>query len=289
MLLSGADSESDTGIWKYQDYRLFVRDRLADLKKSHPSFSARAFCKTAGFRSPGYLRRILQKDRNLGIEGIRRVARGLRLSDAEKDFFESLVRFTQAGEESEKDHYWRELSEKRKTAPARTLTSAQNYLFLRWYYVAILEMVRLGSDEKKNVLWLQNHIHPAVPEFKLRQAVEELKHMGLLNEDEEGCLSRAETMLALANDEKTPLGIMSSFHAQMSQLAVRAAMTHAPQEREFSSLTIALSEKGFQQVKQKLRELRNLLHTSLENAEHENDRRTVAAQINLQLFKLNRQ
>jgi len=81
------------------------------------------------------------------------------------------------------------------------------------------------------------------------------------------------------------LGV-TNFHMAMSHLAGRAVGRDGGRDREFSALTIALSDRGFERAKAAIREFRKVLHSLLEQEEVEP--RTAVAQINLQLFKLAR-
>lgn len=222
--------------------------------------------------------------RNLADKGIGMIARGFRLSEAERRYFESLVKFNQAVSHEEKDRYFRELSQNKKFLAAKPLIAAQYQLFSHWYYVAILELVRLPSKTPKDASWLQRRLQPEVGLREVKKAVADLKTCGLLTEEPQEGLSRQEAMLA-TQDEIKSLSV-ANIHSQMSYLAARAVMKEPAPEREFSSLTVITSERGYQRAKQEIQKFRKKLHSILE--QENDDPKDFVGQLNLQLFKLSK-
>ena len=84
----------------------------------------------------------------------------------------------------------------KKFLKAKPLTAAQYNLFSHWYYVAILEMIRIDTPEIKNLLWLKNNLNPPVSPKLIKRAVAELKVLDLLEEKKNGDLMRRDAMLA---------------------------------------------------------------------------------------------
>ncbi|MCC7343410.1 MAG: TIGR02147 family protein [Deltaproteobacteria bacterium] len=269
-------------VFDFTNYRRFLRQRFSELKKKNPLFSFRSFNRLAGLSSSGFLKLVMDGKRNLAEAGIEKIARGFKLNESEKKYFRALVRFNQAKTNEEKNQRFLELSRNKKFLAAKPLTSAQYRLFSHWYYVAMLELVRLDAGEKRDLAWLHARMNPQVEWKSIKQAAEELKKLGLLEESAAGYLGRLEAMLTTP-DEVQSLSV-ANFHQQMCRLAARAVMQEDSSDREFSALTIASSEKSFQKAKQEIQKFRKKLHSILEQ-----DReapRTFVAQINLQLFKL---
>ncbi len=270
-------------VYDYTDYRRFLKDRFVDLKKRNPLFSYRSFNRLAGIQSSGFLKLVIDGKRNLATEGIAKIVQGFRLSEAERNYFELLVKFNQARNHEEKDRYFHEISQNKKFISAKPLTHAQYHLFSHWYYVAILECVRAETKSVKDIHWLQQSLNPPVGLKDLKIAVRELKKIKLL-EEKNGNLIRHEAMLT-TNDEVNSISV-ANFHVQMCQMAARAVMQEDPTEREFSTLTIVTSEESFRKAKHEIQKFRKRLHSILEQ---ENDRpKTFVGHINLQLFKLSK-
>lgn len=97
-------------IFEYLDYRGFLRDRLLEIKRRNPAFSLRAFNRLAGFRSSATLKLVMDGKRNLAVDGIRRIARGFKLSEDESRYFRFLVFFNQAKDHEERDFHFQEIN-----------------------------------------------------------------------------------------------------------------------------------------------------------------------------------
>ncbi len=266
------------------DFRLFLKERLQQIQDKNPNFSHRAFNRMAGIKSPGFLKLVLEGKRQLTDATIRSIARGFKLNQQETNYFTSLVKFNQSETEEEKDMRFKELSQNKQFKAAKPMTAAQYQLFSHWYYVAILELVRLEIPGAKNVEWLHYIIQPEVELKNLKTAVKDLKQLGLLKEDKSGRLDSTEAMLT--TDEAVASLSVANFHHQMSGLASRVVMTEPADKREFSALTIALSPKAMEIARQEIQNFNKKLHSMLE--QETTERKTLVAHINLQLFQLSK-
>ncbi len=272
-------------VYDYIDYRRFLNDRFSEMKKERPSLSYRVFNRQAGIKSSGFLKLVVDRKRNLAEAGIRMIAKGFRLSDAEERYFELLVKFNQATNNEEKDRLFRLLSQNKRFLQAKPLTAAQYRLFSHWYYVAILESTRIDTRQAQTIQWLQRVVHPPVSIKHIKKAVADLKKMELLEEIKGGVLRRMENMIT-TGDEVSSIAV-ANFHVQMCQMAARAVMQEDAKNREFSALTIVTSEASFQKAKQEIQKFRKKLHSILE--QESDGLKQFVAHLNFHLFKLNRQ
>lgn len=269
-------------IYNYTDYRKYLKEKFEELKKTKAQFSYRYFNRLAGIKSSGFLKLVIDGKRNLADEGISKIAKGLQLSDNEKRFFFNLVKFNQASTHEEKEYFFTEISKNKGFIKAKSLIAAQYALFSHWYYVAILELVRLDDQVTKNLDWLSHRIYPTVGIRELKKAVKDLKKLKLITQNHDGSLSRQETMLTTPDEVQSVA--VSNFHIQMSNMASWAVEHHQPETREFSALTSAMSQRGFQLIKRELQEFRRKIHSILEQEDHEE--KEIVGHMNLQLFQL---
>jgi uncharacterized protein (TIGR02147 family) len=273
---------SHPSIYDYLDYRGFLKDRFLEIKKKNPLFSYQSFSRMAGAKSTSFLKLVMDGKRNVSDEGIGMLARGFHLSEPERKYFECLVKFNQAKIHEEKDRYFRELARNKRWLSAKPLAAAQYRLLSHWYYVAILELVRVPSDRPKDACWIQKRLRPEVELKEVKAAVAELVRLDLLAHDGHAGLVRNEAMLA-TDDAVRSLSAVN-FHAQMSQLAAKAVAEQKAREREFTTLTVVTSEAAFQRAREEIRKFRDHLHSILEQENEEP--RDFVGHFNLQLFRL---
>ena len=111
--------------------------------------------------------------------------------------------------------------------------------------------------------------------------MKDLEEFGLIARNEDGNWVRTDTMITTP-DEVASLAVIK-YNAQTSQLAFNSLKKDPVEDKEFSTLTVAVSKDDFENVKKKIQEFRDELHTMLESSG--NDKADVAV-INFQLFKL---
>jgi uncharacterized protein (TIGR02147 family) len=271
-------------VYDYVNYRSFLKDKFNELKRKNPRFSYHSFRRLSGMGSPSYLKMVTEGHRNLGDPGIAMVARGFKLNEADTKYFYTLVKFNQAATTEEKDRYFRELSHHKKFLEAKPLTNAQYQLFSHWYYVAILELLRLDAGKKKkNTEWIKKNLKPEVGLVEIRHAITALVSLGLLT-TRSGVLECTEAMLK--TDEDVEDIAITNYHVQMCELAKHSVLHDTPHNREFAALTLITSAKGFKRAKQEIRMIRDNLHSIME--QDKEGKKTIVAHINMQLFQMNR-
>jgi len=267
-------------IYDYLDYREFLKKRVEYMKETNPNFSYRYFNMKSGLKSSGHLKLVMDGHRNLGKKGMYNIARGLGLSDKESRFFEHLVCFSQAKTAEEKDHFYGKLVDHYPPKHAKIVEATHYKVFAHWYYIAILELVRL-DDFRESARWISKKLRPNVPLEKVETAISELEEAGLLIRDDNGKLIRSEQMIA--TPEKVRSVAVIRFHEQLTHLGVNALKRDPVIEKEFSTLTIAMSKDNVERLKEKIQEFKKELHGMLETSVAE---KTDVVHINLQLFKL---
>lgn len=270
-------------VFTYLDYRRFLKERFIELKRERKTFSYRNFNRKAGFKSSGYLKLVMDGKRNLAPEGMYKVCRGLGFSREESRYFENLVKMNQAGSHEEKDYHFKELTKTPAAKTANSIAVSQYKLFAHWYYVAILEMIRLDNFDE-DPKWISKRLSPTVSPAKVRKALNELSSLGCLKRNGSGRLIRADQMISTPS-EVGDIALFG-FHHQMLDIA-REALNHAPAtERDFSTLTIALSEENFKKLKTMTQDFRKCVHGGLEDG---GSSKTIVAHMNIQLFKLTKE
>ena len=276
------DTDTMTTIYNYLDYRKYLDDKVASLKSDTAHFSFRAFNKRAGFGSPSFLRMVINRERNLSENAAGQVALGLSLGRREAKHFVYLVQFNQAKSHHEKQYYFEKMLESRNFLKAKLIVASQYKICTHWYYVAILELIRVPSGEMKDEKWLQEHVSPHVSLPNVKNAVQDLLDAGLLKRKKSGSLERIDAMIT-TEDECSALCAVN-YHKEISKIAIHKVEHDNAKDREFSTLTVAVSQDTFEEIKGEMIEFRKRLRNILESQQDKNI--DQVAHLNLQLFKL---
>lgn len=261
-------------VFDYTNHREFLQAFYDINKKDKKYFSYRWFNSRVGLTSPSHLKDIITGRANVGHKTLTKLVKGLGLKKKESEFFEHVVYFNQARTLEDKKEYLEKIRLLRAPNQARIINELEQSLFTYWYNVALREMVLL-DDFKEDPDEIAKRFYDKVSPKQVKSAISKLIKLGFLKR-KNGKLIQSERHVA-SSDEVRSI-IMQSFHKQMLERAVQA-IDLPVHEREFSGLTIALSEEEFQELKDKIKEFRKSTVSKLNKSKR-------IYQLNMQLFPL---
>jgi uncharacterized protein (TIGR02147 family) len=254
-------------VFKYLDYRLFLKDVFVEKKKDNPHFSIRMVARRLGC-NPGFFNRVLSGQRNLSQQYVLKLGDILKLTVKQKNYFDLLVHYTQSKKQVEKDHYFRQLDVFR-SSKVKATGLAQHLMYSQWYYIVLREMLnavpcRDYSDETcKRISPL---FEPKVTSEQIKQAFATLDELGLLTRRTDGAFSAREQFITSGTD--IPQVVINRVLMQFMDLAKYAIDRFGRQERSLSTLTFSVSEKGYEKIRERLEQYRREI-LSLVNDEDE--------------------
>jgi uncharacterized protein (TIGR02147 family) len=235
-------------IYSYLDYRNYCSDFYNSNKKSDPKFSYRVFAKKAEV-APSYLKHVIDGRRNISPKMSLKFAKGMGLQQKEIDYFENLVRFSQAISLEEKALYFERLRRKRaKEIKSLGLAEAVD-LLSHWYVVAIKEIVvNLNSDD---VRLIQRCVRKKLPENLIQKTIDNLKELGWLRFEDGRWLS-SNSQVQFPDEVKSY--IVRSFHRQMLELATEA-LGDEIEDREFGAAMFTFPASRLPELKERIKEM----------------------------------
>jgi len=266
-------------VFEYDNYRAYLKDLYGFYKKTKPQFSYRYFSQKAGFRSPNFLKLVIEGKRNLSPERIERFTSALKLNKKETEFFRILVHLNQARTIGEKKLYAEQLMQFRSFRYIHPLRQDQYRYYAEWYNIPIRELTIL-SDFSEDPGWIARSLLPPISPQQAQKALDLLLQLGLLERDESGRLVQADAFIS-TGDEVTSTSV-ANYHREMIQKGSEALDRFPGPDRDISSVTMALSDKGFQEIKSLIQKFRKELLAIAD----QDQRPEGVYQINFQLFPL---
>lgn len=264
----------------YLDYRHYLKDFYREQKdKKGSRFSFRTFSRAAGLSSPNFLKLVMEGKRNLGPDGIACFKKALRLNKEESAYFENLVHFNQVVTDDERNEWYARLSTSRRYREIREIEKDYFVYFSHWYYAAIRELTLL-PDFREDPGWVAHRLAPPITPREAKTGLELLLKMGFLKRDKSGRLVQAEKTISTAREVQSLA--VANFHRQMIQKASESIDRTAPEKRDISSLTIALSREKFKEAKRRIQEFRRELNVLLSEEKGPD----AVYQLNFQIFNL---
>ena len=267
-------------LFSYLDYREYLRDYYNAAKENTSYMSFRYLSKRAGFKSPNYVKLVMDGERNLSAQGASKVASAIGLKAESRRFFLDLVRFNQSEAPEERNKAFERLSASQSFRDIRRLEQEVFEFLSHWYYPAIREMVA-RSDFREDHAWIGAQLLPQIKPDKVKDAIELMLSIGLLVRDDAGALERAEPNLTTGHVVQKLAA--SNYHRQMIKLAGESIERVHWEKRFMSTTTMCISREQYEDIKSRIFEFREQV---IGAASEPSDADRVY-QFSLQFFPLN--
>jgi uncharacterized protein (TIGR02147 family) len=266
-------------IYPYTDYRNLLKDYYAFQKKEVRSFSYRYFAVKSGV-SASLFKDIIEGRRRLSLEVMHKYSAAMNLTPREIDYFSAVVQFVNSKATEDKNFYFTEMLRLRGSTAIKLIDKGQYEFFRSWYHSALREMVSL-PDFVEDYELIAKRCIPKISAAQAKKSIEIMLHLGILHRNEKGILQPSDTVISSEYELKSL--ILRNFHSEMIGLAKEALDRFEPGEREISSLTLGISQKCYDRIKERIRtfkqELLNMVIEDTSNSE-------IVCQCNFQLFPL---
>jgi uncharacterized protein (TIGR02147 family) len=242
-------------IFNYLDYREYLKDFYSERKVEFPCFSYKHFANKAGFRSKGYLFGVINGNRNLSEESILNLQNVLKLGDKAFSYFSLLVAFNQAKALKQKNLYFEQLMQYNRRSTGKLVMQQQYQFYSKWYHNTIRELLTI-IDFKGDYAFLCKMIKPQLSVRQVKASIELMLKLGLVSK-QNGRYVPSEKAIT-TGDEVRSLAVQN-FHVQNQIIAAESIDTTPAQERDISCIVGALSQKGFETIKQEIQQFRKKL------------------------------
>ncbi|MEQ1724059.1 MAG: TIGR02147 family protein [Pseudobdellovibrio sp.] len=271
---------------EYMDYRLFLADfyfaKKQQTKLAIRPYSYAIFSAAADIKSPNYLKMIIENKRNLSLDMVSKFAKACSFNKAQTDEFRLLVVFNQAEDPADRNYALKQLSEyrveqklKHGELDRKVFEKVPNWIGWIIYAMVDQEGVVFETSQLKDLL------RGKVSESEINEALENLIKSGELSRDPlTNIITKGKPTEA---PDEIPSALVRKLQMQLMYLGLESLYQDTAKEREFGALTLSLTEKEFEDIKFKLRQLRKSLHkdNSIARTASKGER---VYQLNLQLF-----
>lgn len=290
-LLSQNTENSSTSVMmpalsEYMDYRLFLAEfyhfKKMQTRLSIRPYSYAIFSAAADIKSPNYLKMIIEGKRNLSPDMVAKFAKACGLNKSQGEEFRLLVFFNQSEDPADRNYALKQLSEyrmeqkiKHGELDRKVLEKVPNWIGWIIYALADQAGVTFQISQLKEIL------RNKASESEIVAALDGLLKSGELTKDPAtGVITKGKPTEA---PEEIPSALVRKLQMQLMYLGLESLYQDQPNEREFGSLTLSLTEKEFEELKFKLRQMRKSLNKDNSIARLAEKGQRVY-QLNLQLF-----
>ncbi|MBN1308221.1 MAG: TIGR02147 family protein [Chitinispirillaceae bacterium] len=266
-------------IFKYLDYRDYLRDHFHYNKSCHRFFSFRYVAGKTGLDASFYVK-VLNKQKHIANSAIPILATFLKLSKRESSYFSTLVHFNKAKSTDQETFYLQKLLLLRK--PVTTVLDNDLYEYLAsWWNVALREELNIISFQE-DYNDLASRFHPALSLQQAQRSIKLLQKLGLITSDGTGALRPTHDFVTTSGVDQ--IKAVRSYQKSALKLATRAIDTVPKELRDISTLTVSASRQCFETIRERINDLRREI---IELVRKDKDFEEVY-QINFQVFPLTR-
>lgn len=273
------NTKKKVDIFNYTDYRTFLKDYYTYRKGQNHHFSYRSFGQRTGV-APSVLKDIITGRRNLTLSIMQRYASAMKLTNREIRYFETLLRFANSKKNTEKNEAFVDMIRMRGKTGIKFLGIEHYEFFSKWYHSAVRELVTL-PDFNEDPEWIAKRLKPQITPSQVKKSLELLLSTGILTRDRKGNLIQKDAVIS--SEYEMASAALRNFQSQMIKLAGDAVEKIPRQQREISSLTLGMSERFYERLKERIRIFKEKILNMI--IEDNSDSDTVY-QVNFQLFPL---
>lgn len=250
-------------VFEYLEYRDILKDAYEERKSSMPLFSYRMMGDRLGIDG-SYLFRILQKDLHLPARCQPRAIEFLGISGRAAEYFMLLAAYQRERSARAKQTILEKALSLRDVERS-VLQDKELAFFREWWIVAVrclLEVVGGRTNAKE----LAARLRPEVSEADVQKALDLLLELGLVRKASSGRLTLSQTHLTAVGSEKAKA--VREFQKKMLTLAQESFERFPKGQRDVSTLSVAIDEKAYVDIRDMLRESRRQIQKRVEDASH---------------------
>lgn len=265
-------------LYGYTDYRLYLKNVLAERISKNPGYSLRAMARNLEV-SPALLSQISNGRRNLTVMNAVRFSKKLGHSRRESDYFCSLVQYQDAKHTETKALLLEKIKALKSGREVHNVSVEAFKALSEWYHFAIVESLRIKKfhPTPKNLARLLG-----ISSAEAETALERLVSLGILEPLPGGYFRKTRKSIVVESKDKNLA--LQSFHRQLMEKAVTSLVTQTPRERHMATETFALD---LDQIPEAQRRINEFLDDMAEFFGR-GDKPTEVYHLGVQMFRLSR-
>lgn len=262
-------------IYDYTDYRDIIRDFYLEKKNSNGRYSYSVLGQAIGLNA-SHVFCIVEKKRNLPVRCVPAVKKILGLTGRAARYFDLLLAASRTKSEKTKTEILAKAFLLRDVKTHSLADKEQKYLSDWWTPVirALIEVNQGKVDAKE----ISESLEPSIEEEKVQESIDILNELGFIQDLGNGRVKLADAHINIAGEQRAQA--IRQFQANVMQIGARSLNTIDPADRDISTLTMAVDQQGFEDIKAMIQEFRKDVQIRVDKC----GKPTRVLQMNLALF-----
>jgi uncharacterized protein (TIGR02147 family) len=267
----------------YLDYHPYLEALYQGLRRRRTSYSYVEFAEDLGFSKTNVIHLIIRGKRPLTVKSADRIASAIALKGHARRFFFLLVRYQNSRQAAEREILFQQILDLKGQSLHSKTSKAQLDFFSEWYHVVIYELTfspRFRSDPK----WIAAHIFPTIRVDEARKSLALLESLQLIRY-EDSLNRHIPTRRQITTGDDIASVAVTRYHHKMIDLGKRSLTEVRDQQRDITSIAIAIPDDCVPQLKAAISRFRKEILALVDPKAEESN---IVYQMNLQLFPVTR-
>jgi uncharacterized protein (TIGR02147 family) len=247
-------------IFSVSDYRDFLLHYYEMRKENNPAFSYRVMGDKLGIDA-SQLNRILHKKQHLPSRCVPLIKELTELKGRSSEYFDLIYAASKSKSSSKKQDLVQKASAL-KDVQRIELHQEQVQFLSEWWNVvvrAILEVTQGASDAS----YIARHLQPELSTAQVKKSLDLLLQLGLVERVSSERLKLTENHLTVGGAEKAQA--VREFQKQVMQLGAESLWSVPLEERDISTLTLAVDQECTEDIKRMVKEFRRTIQRRVED------------------------
>lgn len=233
-------------ITEYQDYRCYMQDYY-DERKRVSSFSWREFARAAGFTSPTYLKLVCEGKTRLSSVGAEKVGAAMHLVGYELDYFKLMVECCHAKTDADRKTVFEAMLKLAKDNAVKVVDGDAYKYFETWIHPVVRELAPVMPGATPGEIARRCCLDASAGE--VRESLDFMVNAGLLKKNGD---AYEQVDRHLTGSPEIMSVAMRSLHHEMIHFADEALEKFSSTERNYSGLTMGISDEDYEQIVQEI-------------------------------------
>ena len=264
-------------IVEYTDYRKYIQDYY-DERKRCSAFTWREFARNVGFSSAVYLKYVCEGKKNLSVSAAGSVASAMGLGGFEHEYFVLMVSYAHAKNDRAKRMAFEQRCALAMAHKVRVLGDEEFDYFKSWKNPVIRELAAHMPGAKPRDI--ARACKQKISAAEVAETLDFLVKAKLLKKDNSGNYQQTDKAISLGKVDAVPVAARE-MQRQMGEFAV-GAMDLPLSERDMSGLTMGITRRSYERIKNELAECRRRIMAIVV----EDDETEKVYRLNMQLFPM---
>lgn len=235
----GPEESGPPNIYRYDDFRTFLKETFAWHKERDPDYSYRKFAKDAGISNPGYLLDVIVGKRTLSDNALAKTAKAFALNEAEGEFFKLLVDFGQSKKDAERQGIYKEILYRRNRSRFARVSPHLVKYYQDFHYPLVYSALHAfefrGDWDAFGAVF-----DPPIAPAALKKYLRELCEWELVKQAPDGRYMVTE---AFVEPPATMGALVRRLNREWILQAAESLFRHGPEDRHVSTLLLSVSEE----------------------------------------------